>query len=74
MSSNISLRSILDANKFIGPNFLDWHRNVRIVLKQEKKSCIFFKIQFQMPLLRMLKKKLEMNINVMLMMMNRLHV
>ena len=30
------LRGILDANKLTGPNFLDWHRNLRIVLKHEK--------------------------------------
>ena len=37
MSSNISLQSILDAYKLIGPNFLNWNWNVRIVLKQEKR-------------------------------------
>ena len=40
MSSNISLRSILDANKLTGPNFLDWNRNLRIVLKQENRLYI----------------------------------
>jgi hypothetical protein len=33
MNSNISLRSIFDANKLTGLNFLDWYRNLRIVLK-----------------------------------------
>ena len=32
----MNLRGILDANKLTGPNFLDWHRNLRIVLKHEK--------------------------------------
>ncbi len=36
MSNNISLRSILDANKLTGPNFADWYRNLSIVLRQEK--------------------------------------
>ena len=36
MSSALSLRSILDANKLTGPNFADWLRNLRIVLKSEK--------------------------------------
>jgi len=40
MSSNISLRSILDANKLTGPNFLDWNQNLRIVLKQENRLYI----------------------------------
>ncbi|XP_017970422.1 PREDICTED: uncharacterized protein LOC108660675 [Theobroma cacao] len=40
MANNLSLRSILDANKLIGPNFLDWFRNLKIVLKQEKKSYV----------------------------------
>lgn len=40
MTSNLSLRGILDANKLTGPNFLDWYRNLRIVLKQEKKSYV----------------------------------
>ncbi|CAH9082213.1 unnamed protein product [Cuscuta europaea] len=33
--SNLSLRSILDTCKLTGPNFLDWERNVRLVLRQE---------------------------------------
>ena len=37
MNSNISLQNIFDANKLIEPIFLDWDRNVRIVLKQEKR-------------------------------------
>ena len=36
MSSALSLRSILDAHKLTGPNFADWLRNLRIVLRVEK--------------------------------------
>ena len=36
MSTYVNLRSILDTNKLIGPNFLDWLRNLRIVLKAER--------------------------------------
>ena len=36
MTSNLSLRGILDANKLISPNYVDWLRNLRIVLTQEK--------------------------------------
>ncbi|KAM7510984.1 hypothetical protein LguiB_009859 [Lonicera macranthoides] len=36
MSYKMNLQSILDANKLTGPNFLDWHRNVRIVLRHQK--------------------------------------
>ncbi|KAF2285359.1 hypothetical protein GH714_000795 [Hevea brasiliensis] len=32
-NNNHSLCSILDANKLIGPNFLDWYKNLTIVLK-----------------------------------------
>eukprot|EP00257_Ricinus_communis_P016574 XP_015574782.1 uncharacterized protein LOC107261262 [Ricinus communis] len=40
MSSNLSLHSSLDTNKLIGLNFLEWHNNVTIVLKQEKKLYV----------------------------------
>ncbi|KAL6565027.1 hypothetical protein OROMI_016477 [Orobanche minor] len=35
-----SLRSILDKEKLSGTNYLDWSRNLRIVLKAEKKQYI----------------------------------
>ena len=35
MASSLSLRGILDANKLIGPNYVDWLRNLRIVLTQK---------------------------------------
>lgn len=40
MSSTLSLRSILDANKLTGPNYADWLRNLRIVLRAEKKDYV----------------------------------
>ena len=40
MSSALSLRSILDANKLTGPNYADWLRNLRIVLRAEKKDYV----------------------------------
>ena len=44
MASNnpqtFSLRSVLEKDKLNGTNFIDWSRNLRIVLKQEKKSYV----------------------------------
>ncbi|XP_074573476.1 uncharacterized protein LOC141829898 [Curcuma longa] len=44
MSSNtlntLSLRSVLEKDKLNGVNFLDWYRNLRIVLKQERKLYV----------------------------------
>ena len=33
----MSSRSVLEKDKLIGTNFLDWFLNLRIVLKQERK-------------------------------------
>ena len=35
MTSSVNLRCILDMNKLTGPNFLDWYRNLKIVLRAE---------------------------------------
>ncbi|KAJ9558523.1 hypothetical protein OSB04_013137 [Centaurea solstitialis] len=35
--NNLSLRSILEKDKLIGPNFLDWERNLMIALRHERK-------------------------------------
>ena len=35
--TRFNLRSILNENKLTNKNFLDWERNLRIVLRQEKK-------------------------------------
>ena len=40
MSRNINLRSILEANKFTGSNYIDWLRNVKIVLRSEKLTYV----------------------------------
>ena len=40
MTSSLSLGGILDANKLTGLNYIDWLRNLRIILTQEKVSYI----------------------------------
>ncbi|KAK8704991.1 hypothetical protein V6N13_048602 [Hibiscus sabdariffa] len=39
-NNTISLRSLLEKEKLIGIDFLDWFHNLRIVLKQERKECV----------------------------------
>ncbi|KAK8610844.1 hypothetical protein V6N13_082000 [Hibiscus sabdariffa] len=39
-NNTISLRSLLEKEKLNGINFLDWFRNLRIVLKQERKEHV----------------------------------
>ncbi|KAK8621633.1 hypothetical protein V6N13_081066 [Hibiscus sabdariffa] len=39
-NNTISLRSLLEKEKLNGINFLDWFRNLRIVLKQERKDYV----------------------------------
>jgi len=39
-NASFNLRSILDREKLSGTNFMDWYRNLRIVLKQEKKEYV----------------------------------
>ncbi|KAJ8771297.1 hypothetical protein K2173_026474 [Erythroxylum novogranatense] len=36
MTSSVNLCSLMDSNKLTGPNFLDWLRNLRIVLRSEE--------------------------------------
>ncbi|KAJ9556104.1 hypothetical protein OSB04_010718 [Centaurea solstitialis] len=36
-TNNLSLRYILEKDKLTGPNFLDWERNLMIVLRHERK-------------------------------------
>ena len=40
MSMNVNLQSIMDANILTGPNFLDWLKNLRIVLKRERLAYV----------------------------------
>ena len=42
-TSNLSLRTILEKDKLSGTNFLYWYRNLRIVLKHEKKQYVLEK-------------------------------
>ncbi|XP_017609417.1 uncharacterized protein LOC108455356 [Gossypium arboreum] len=39
-TNTLSLRSVLENDKLNGLNFLDWFRNLRIVLKQERKLYV----------------------------------
>ena len=39
-SSNLSLRFVLEKDKLVGTNFLDWFKNLRIVLKHEMKLYV----------------------------------
>ena len=38
------MRSVLEKDKLNGSNFLEWYRNLRIVLKQEKKDYVLEKV------------------------------
>ena len=40
MASSLSLRAILDLNKLIESNYIDWLKNLRKVLTQKKISYI----------------------------------
>ena len=39
-SSSFSLRSVLEREKLNGTNFIDWIRNLRILLKKERKDYV----------------------------------
>jgi hypothetical protein len=39
-NSVFNLRSVLEKVKLNGTNFIDWYRNLRIVLRQEKKEYV----------------------------------
>lgn len=36
----MNIRSVLDKEKLVHSNFLDWHKNLRILLKQEKRDYV----------------------------------
>ena len=40
MAHAINLRSILEKNQLTGSNYIDWLRNIKIVLKGEKLSYV----------------------------------
>ena len=39
-NSNFNLLSILGKENLNGTNFVDWNRNLRIVLRHKKKECV----------------------------------
>ena len=43
MSHNLNLCSILESNKLTGPNYIDWLRNVKMVLRAEKLTYVITK-------------------------------
>ncbi len=47
--TNINLRSILEANKLTGTNYIDWLRNLKIVLRSEKLGYVMEKFIPQAP-------------------------
>ena len=49
MLMNMIIRSILEYNKLTGPNFLDWLRNLRIVLWSEKILFILHEVAPEIP-------------------------
>ena len=42
-NSAFNLRSILDKEKLNGANFIDWYRNLRIILRNEKREYVLEK-------------------------------
>ena len=46
---NMNLRSILGSNKLTKPNFLDWLRNLRIILRSKKILLILDKAAPEVP-------------------------
>ena len=49
MSMNLNLRSILESNKLTGPNFPNWVRNLRIVLRSEKALFVLDEVAPEVP-------------------------
>src|SRR3954466_15307941 len=57
--NTLSLRSVLQKDKLSGTNFLDWYRNLRIVLKHEKKIYVLEKPIPKQPASDALKKDIN---------------
>ena len=49
MSTNVNMQSIRDANILTEPNFLDWLKNLRIVLKREKLAYVIIEKLLESP-------------------------
>ena len=43
MSTNVNIQIVMNDKILIGPNFLDWLKNLRIVLKEEKIAYVIAK-------------------------------
>ena len=43
MSTNVNEQTVMDDKILIGPNFLDWLKNLRIVLNEEKLAYVITK-------------------------------
>jgi hypothetical protein len=43
-TSTFNLRSLIDKEKLNGANFMDWYRNLRIILRQEKTEYVLTKL------------------------------
>ena len=49
MSINVNPQSIMDANILTKPNFLDWLKNLRIVLKKERLAYVIVEPLLESP-------------------------
>ena len=49
MSTNVNMQSIMDANILTWPNFLDWLKNLRIVLKNERLAYVIVEPLLESP-------------------------
>ena len=49
MSTNVNSQSIMDANILSEPNFLDWLKNLRIVLKKERLTYVIVEQLLESP-------------------------
>ena len=47
---NLNLRSILESNKLTGPNFFDWLRNTKIILRSKKILYVLDEAAPELPL------------------------
>ena len=50
MSVNVNIKSILEPNELTRPNFLNWLRNIKIVLRSKKILYILDKAATKLPL------------------------
>ena len=49
MSTNVNSQSIMDANVLTRPNFLDWLKNLRIVLKRKRLAYVIIESLLESP-------------------------